>query len=203
MTYLRAHRSQDQAPPCPCPSRSHAQGRPRYPDGSLSDHRWGYGGQGLCRSEGYKLNYIYIEAYPSFVYVPYVCFWTVVYHRCVSCRICCTFPDAGSNDVMFRETMRCMNDIIVFFDGPGNTWEKLATFHHILRKAESMTVPHRREENAPIILTTSLGRLFGPVGTFSIFLNVNIPSTTLPKTTCFPSRKSHLAVVTKNYGTAR
>ena len=53
--------------------------------------------------------------------------------------------------------------------------------------------------NAPVIFTTNLGLLFGPVETFSIFLNVNIPSITLPKTTCFPSKKSHLAVVMKNW----
>lgn len=52
--------------------------------------------------------------------------------------------------------------------------------------------------NVPVIFTTNLGLLFAPVATFSIFLNVNIPSMTLPKTTCFPSRKSHLAVVMKN-----
>ena len=51
----------------------------------------------------------------------------------------------------------------------------------------------------PVILTASFGLLFGPVGTFSILRNVSIPSMTLPKTTCFPSRKSHGAVVTKNY----
>jgi hypothetical protein len=41
--------------------------------------------------------------------------------------------------------------------------------------------------------------LFGPVGTFSILRKVSMPSMTLPKTTCFPSRKSQVAVVTKNY----
>ena len=45
----------------------------------------------------------------------------------------------------------------------------------------------------------SLGRLFGPVATFSILRRVSIPSITRPNTTCFPSRKSHLAVVMKNW----
>ena len=56
-----------------------------------------------------------------------------------------------------------------------------------------------RNGDSPTTLTTSFGRLFGPVGTFSIFLKVSIPSTTLPKTTCFPSKKSHFAVVMKNW----
>lgn len=42
-------------------------------------------------------------------------------------------------------------------------------------------------------------RLLGPVGTFSTFRTVNRPSVTLPKTTCFPSRKSAGAVVMKNW----
>lgn len=41
--------------------------------------------------------------------------------------------------------------------------------------------------------------LFAPVGTFSIFLTVNKPSITRPKTQCFPSRNSAGAVVMKNY----
>ena len=52
--------------------------------------------------------------------------------------------------------------------------------------------------NIPVILTASFGRLLGPVGTFSILRSVSMPSMTLPKTTCFPSRKSHGAVVMKN-----
>lgn len=57
------------------------------------------------------------------------------------------------------------------------------------------------EGSAPVILTTSFGRLFGPVGTFSIFLRTSRPSesSTLPKTTCFPSRKSAGWQVMKNY----
>lgn len=46
--------------------------------------------------------------------------------------------------------------------------------------------------------TGILGLLFGPVGTFSIFLTTSKPSRTLPNTTCFPSKKSHLAHVIKN-----
>jgi hypothetical protein len=42
-------------------------------------------------------------------------------------------------------------------------------------------------------------RLLAPVGTFSIFLTTNIPSTTLPKTQCLPSRNSAGAHVMKNY----
>jgi hypothetical protein len=53
--------------------------------------------------------------------------------------------------------------------------------------------------DGPVIFTTSLGLLFGPVGTFSIFLSVSIPSMTFPNTTCFPSKKSHFAVVIKNF----
>lgn len=52
-----------------------------------------------------------------------------------------------------------------------------------------------------VILTTVLGLLFGPVGTFSIFRNISMlsaPSSIFPNTTCFPSRKSAGAVVMKN-----
>jgi hypothetical protein len=42
-------------------------------------------------------------------------------------------------------------------------------------------------------------RLLAPVGTFSIFLTTNIPSTTLPNTQCLPSRNSAGAHVMKNY----
>jgi len=42
-------------------------------------------------------------------------------------------------------------------------------------------------------------RLLAPVGTFSIFLTTNIPSTTLPKTQCLPSRNSAGAHVMKNW----
>lgn len=54
-------------------------------------------------------------------------------------------------------------------------------------------------QHLPVIFTTNFGLLLGPVGTFSIFLSVNIPSITFPNTTCFPSKKSHFAVVMKNY----
>ena len=43
------------------------------------------------------------------------------------------------------------------------------------------------------------GLLFAPVGTFSIFLTIKSPSKTRPKTTCFLSKKSHLAQVRKNW----
>ena len=49
-----------------------------------------------------------------------------------------------------------------------------------------------------VMMTGSLGLLFGPVGTFSILRRVSRPSRSLPKTTCLPSRKSHLAHVMKN-----
>lgn len=72
-----------------------------------------------------------------------------------------------------------------------------------------------------LMVTGIFGLLFGPVGTFSIFLTTSMPSNTrpkrydkswvrfrrrvnqtsgdcLPKTTCLPSRKSHLAQVMKN-----
>lgn len=46
--------------------------------------------------------------------------------------------------------------------------------------------------------TGSLGLLFGPVGTFSIFLITNNPSITRPNTTCLLSKKLHFAQVMKN-----
>lgn len=49
------------------------------------------------------------------------------------------------------------------------------------------------------ITTGILGLLLGPVGTFSIFRITSNPSITRPNTTCFPSRKSHLAQVMKNW----
>uniref|UniRef100_A0A7C8YDN4 Uncharacterized protein n=1 Tax=Opuntia streptacantha TaxID=393608 RepID=A0A7C8YDN4_OPUST len=46
----------------------------------------------------------------------------------------------------------------------------------------------------------SLGRLFGPVATFSIFLTTKRPSpSTLPNTTCLLSSHSHFAQVIKNW----
>jgi len=49
-------------------------------------------------------------------------------------------------------------------------------------------------------MTTGIfGLLLGPVGTFSIFLITSSPSMTLPNTTCFPSKKLHLAHVMKNW----
>ena len=44
----------------------------------------------------------------------------------------------------------------------------------------------------------SLGLLFAPTVTFSIFRTVSIPSMTLPKTTCLPSSQSHASQVMKN-----
>ena len=78
-------------------------------------------------------------------------------------------------------------------------WWLMSTFLHTLEIQEwTLEEQNRSLLNSPVIFTTNLGLLFGPVATFSIFLNVNIPSITLPKTTCFPSKKSHLAVVIKN-----
>jgi hypothetical protein len=57
--------------------------------------------------------------------------------------------------------------------------------------------------DGPTTLTASFGRLFAPVGTFSILRSVSMPSTTLPNTTCLLSRKSHFAVVMKNCPPAR
>lgn len=77
----------------------------------------------------------------------------------------------------------------------------LLTFPRILRfKVELEMKNIRLDEvmNIPVIFTASFGRLLGPVGTFSIFRSVSMPSMTLPKTTCFPSRKSHGSVVMKN-----
>jgi hypothetical protein len=64
----------------------------------------------------------------------------------------------------------------------------------------SLQVKMKGKADAPVIFTTSLGRLFGPVWTASILRSVSMPSMTLPKTTCFPSRNSHFAVVMKNWG---
>lgn len=47
--------------------------------------------------------------------------------------------------------------------------------------------------------TGNRGLLFEIVGTFSTFLTMSIPSRTLPKTTCLPSRKLHFAQVMKNW----
>ena len=49
-----------------------------------------------------------------------------------------------------------------------------------------------------VITTDSFGEWLGPIGTFSTFLITSIPSTTLPNTTCLPSKYSHLAQVIKN-----
>jgi hypothetical protein len=84
---------------------------------------------------------------------------------------------------------------------PASTPERSAfTSLRILRKIhQSLTHLGLRLQKSPVILTANLGRLFGPVGTCSIFLTVSIPSITRPKTTCFPSRKSHTDVVMKNW----
>lgn len=49
------------------------------------------------------------------------------------------------------------------------------------------------------IVIGNFGLLFGPVGTFSIFLIISKPSSTRPNTTCLLSRKLHFAHVTKNW----
>lgn len=49
------------------------------------------------------------------------------------------------------------------------------------------------------MVTGILGLLFGPVGTFSIFLITSKPSITLPNTTCLLSKKLHFAHVIKNW----
>ena len=75
------------------------------------------------------------------------------------------------------------------------------TFRHILESEKGLVSAGCRKgdtSSLPVILTTSFGRLLGPVGTFSIFRSVSMPSMTFPNTTCFPSRKSHFAVVMKN-----
>jgi hypothetical protein len=56
-------------------------------------------------------------------------------------------------------------------------------------------------EDLALDLRSRLGtyRLLAPVGTFSIFLTTNIPSTTLPNTQCLPSRNSAGAHVMKNW----
>lgn len=68
----------------------------------------------------------------------------------------------------------------------------------------SLTTWIRQESNHYIwphwlMLIGSLGLLFDPIGTFSIFLTISNPSMTRPKTTCLLSRKLHLAQVMKNW----
>ena len=70
--------------------------------------------------------------------------------------------------------------------------------HHILIASGIQSNPVHYFDS-PTIFTANLGLLLGPVETFSIFLRVSIPSITFPNTTCFPSRKSHFAVVIKNW----
>lgn len=68
---------------------------------------------------------------------------------------------------------------------------------HILREEHGdIRLPEMRWKKKESNLTHLL---FAPVGTFSIFLTVNKPSMTRPKTQCFPSRNSAGAVVMKNY----
>jgi hypothetical protein len=77
----------------------------------------------------------------------------------------------------------------------------LLTFPRTLRLKVELGMKNLRLDevtNIPVIFTASFGRLLGPVGTFSIFRSVSMPSMTLPNTTCFPSRKSHGSVVIKN-----
>lgn len=87
-------------------------------------------------------------------------------------------------------------------------YKTLTMIHHISPHSttritsETMFIVAKWKKVSPVIFTTSLGLLFGPVGTFSIFRSVSIPSMTLPKTTCLPSKKSHFAVVMKNCGKA-
>lgn len=71
------------------------------------------------------------------------------------------------------------------------------THSKLVRKAEERG-EWRIKMHVPTIFTANFGLLFGPVGTFSIFRSVSMPSTTFPNTTCFPSKKSHFAVVMKN-----
>ena len=74
--------------------------------------------------------------------------------------------------------------------------------HHILIASGIQSNPVHYFDS-PTIFTANLGLLLGPVETFSIFLRVSIPSITFPNTTCFPSRKSHFAVVIKNWDNCR
>jgi hypothetical protein len=75
---------------------------------------------------------------------------------------------------------------------------QVVTFPHTLRYTHETPFRQIDIDYIPTIFTTSFGLLFCPVGTFSILRSVNMPSMTLPKTTCFPSKKSHFAVVMKN-----
>lgn len=78
----------------------------------------------------------------------------------------------------------------------------MVTFRHTLLYHDDKPTHHSsscNETNLPTTFTASLGLLFGPVGTFSILRSVSIPSITFPNTTCLPSKKSHFAVVMKNW----
>jgi hypothetical protein len=70
-----------------------------------------------------------------------------------------------------------------------------------LRSQIDLALDLRSQIHLALDLRSRLGthRLLAPVGTFSIFLTTNIPSTTLPKTQCLPSRNSAGAHVMKNY----
>lgn len=77
------------------------------------------------------------------------------------------------------------------------------TFVHILYKKSIIRYTHNfvpySVNYLPVILTFNLGRLLGPVDTFSILRSVNNPSIKRPKTTCLPSKNSQASQVIKNW----
>lgn len=107
------------------------------------------------------------------------------------------FTSAGATKCMANELQSLPTDLdkqsVTLVDAG-------VTFPRTLRYTHETPFRNRQLDidHIPTIFTTSFGLLFCPVGTFSILRSVNMPSMTLPKTTCFPSKKSHFAVVMKN-----
>lgn len=105
--------------------------------------------------------------------------------------------DSNDKDSIFYRTLKIQAGTHVLGELSYVSHLHLATFWN----ERSLRLGHfwqLCQKSLPTIFTASLGLLLGPVGTFSIFLTVSMPSITLPNTTCFPSKKSHLAVVMKN-----
>lgn len=105
--------------------------------------------------------------------------------------------------VVLRKSIRLPYSVIMTTQGSlkcaNNTLKSYISPHSVHQNKQNTPITTSPQANIPVIFTASFGLLFGPVGTFSILRNVSMPSMTFPKTTCFPSRKSHGAVVTKNY----
>lgn len=93
----------------------------------------------------------------------------------------------------------------------GNTWQFMKKSHHhnfiLLKTRKEIYLKIKTFSTLKsvhiwphcVIVIGSFGLLLDPIGTFSIFLTISMPSITRPKTTCLLSRKLHLAHVTKNW----